>query len=368
MINEIKNIVGYRTNHKYIIFESDDWGSNRMPSREVFETLKAEGITHDGIRYDKYDTLANEYDLLALFNVLKSVKDKNGNPAKVTAISVVANPDFKKIEESNYKEYHYELFTDHLRRRGETNPIKLWQKGINEGYFVPEYHGREHLNITRWMKALQDGHEPTHFAFKRGVYGITLKAPRNKEDSYLAAYDFYEPSEIHQLKGILIDGLSQFEKIFGIRSSYFVPPNGPLSSLLHETLANQGIKAIQTARFISSEPVGFGKFRRRIRYFGMKNKFGQVFTLRNAFFEPNENPELDWVTNCLREISKAFIYGKPAVISSHRVNYIGAIHKENRDHGLKLLRQLLLKIIKNWPDVEFLTSGELVKIILNRYE
>jgi hypothetical protein len=214
------------------------------------------------------------------------------------------------------------------------------------------------------MKALKEGHESTNIAFKYGVYGISLKTPQNREDSYLAAYDFYEPSEIDLLKGITIDGLNQFEKVFGFRSSYFVPPNGPLSSHLHKTLAKAGIKAIQTGRFIYSEPVGYGKSRKRLHYLGKKNKYGQIYTLRNVIFEPNDQPQVDWVTKCMREIEQVFSWHKPAIISSHRVNFIGALHPENREHGLKLLEQLLKQITKKWPDVEFQTSRELSNLIL----
>ena len=360
----IKNLPGFRTSKKLIVIESDDWGSNRMPSLESFNILRAKGITNDSIRYDKYDTLANDKDLSELFDVLHSVKDKNGSPAKITAVAVVANPDFRRIEASGFKEYQYELFIDTLNRRGESNVINLWKQGINSGYFVPEYHGREHLNIARWMKALQRGHEATCIAFQNGVYGITFKTPQKQEDSYLAAYDYFEPSEIDQLKEITIDGLNQFEKVFGFRSSYFVPPNGPLSSHLHDTLLKSGIRVIQTARFIYSEPVGYGKMMKRIRYFGMKNNAGQIYTLRNAFFEPNDNPQIDWVTKCMGEIETVFSYYKPAIISSHRVNFIGALHPENRERSLKLLKQLLLQITLKWPDVEFMTSGELTNLIL----
>lgn len=355
----IKNNIGFRTHRKLLVIESDDWGSNRMPSNEVFEILKSKGITNDCIRYDKYDTLANETDLLELFDVLNSVKDKNGSPAKITAVSVVANPDYKKIEESGFRKYYYELFTDTLRNKGESNVINIWKQGINNGFFIPEYHGREHLNITRWMKALRDGHELTHLAFQNGVYGITL----NNKDSYLAAYDYYKKSELDLLKEITIDGLNQFEKVFGFRSSYFVPPNGPLSSKLHETLAGEGIKAIQTGRFIYSEPVGYGLSRKRIRYLGMRNDAGQIYTLRNAFFEPNDQPQLDWITKCLAEISNVFSFNKPAIISSHRVNFIGTLHPENRERSLKLLKQFLQQILKKWPDIEFLTSKELANLI-----
>ena len=130
--NYIKNLPGFHTKRKIVVIESDDWGSNRMPSQEAFEALKSRKIINDNNRYDRYDTLAGENDLKMLFEVLNSVRDKNGDPAKITAVSVVANPDYEKIAESGFKEYHYELFTDSLRKRNENNVLELWKKGIGE--------------------------------------------------------------------------------------------------------------------------------------------------------------------------------------------------------------------------------------------
>lgn len=363
IIARIKNLPGWSTKRKIVVIESDDWGSIRMPSLNVFESLKLKRITHEENRYEKYDTLANEEDLNHMFEVLHSVKDMHGNPAKFTAVSVLANPDYKKIAESGFIEYHYELFTDALKRNGQEHVIDLWKQGIIGGYFVPEFHGREHLNVSRWLKALQAGHKPTHIAFQHNMYGITLTDCNRREPSYLAAYDFETEAELELLREITIDGLRQFENIFGFRSSYFVPPNGPLSTKLHETLAIQGIKAIQTARMIYEEPVGLGKTKKTIRYFGERNKSGQIYTLRNSFFEPSDISISDPINHCLNSISMSFSMNKPAIISSHRVNYIGALHEKNRVNGLSQLSQLLKMITKRFPDVEFLTSAELVTLM-----
>jgi len=361
--NYIKNLPGFHTKRKIVVIESDDWGSNRMPSQEAFEALKSRKIINDNNRYDRYDTLAGENDLKMLFEVLNSVRDKNGDPAKITAVSVVANPDYEKIAESGFKEYHYELFTDSLRKRNENNVLELWKQGIEGGYFVPEFHGREHLNVAKWMNALQQGHEATRYAFSKKVYGIVLNDNGNESDSYLAAFDYKVPQEIDELKEILKDGLNQFEKIFGFRSSYFVPPNGPLSSKLHKTLFDLGIMGIQTARLVYNEPAGYGKSVKRIRFFGMRNQFGQIYFHRNVIFEPNEIPQRDWVFTGIKQIEQVFSQNKPAIISSHRVNYIGVFDPSNRDRSINLLHSLLNEIVKRWPDVEFMTSGELLKII-----
>src|ERR1035441_1243079 len=87
-----------------------------MASKEVLDKLIKAGVPISDCRYNNNDSLASEDDLSSLFEVLQSVKDENGNPAVFTAVSVVANPDFDKIEQTGYKQYFYEPFTETLKR------------------------------------------------------------------------------------------------------------------------------------------------------------------------------------------------------------------------------------------------------------
>ena len=110
ILRNLSNIPGWRTKRKLVVLESDDWGSIRMPSREVFANLQEAGIdllSDEGFRYNKYDSLATSNDLELLFEVLSSVKDSAGNPAVLTPVSVVANPDYAKIRQSDFTEYYY---------------------------------------------------------------------------------------------------------------------------------------------------------------------------------------------------------------------------------------------------------------------
>ena len=70
----------------------------------------------------------------------------------------------------------------------------------------------------------------------------------------------------------------------------------------------------------------------------------------------------------MKEIEIAFRWNKPAVISSHRVNYIGYLHPENRERSLKQLSELLSRMLKKWPDIEFMTSSELGDLIAKENE
>lgn len=109
------NYKGWKTNKKIVVFESDDWGSVRMPSVETYKTLKQNGIQVDKSPYCKFDSLASEYDLDYLFSTLLKYKDNKGNSPIITANTVIANPDFEKIKAADYSIYYFEPFTETLK-------------------------------------------------------------------------------------------------------------------------------------------------------------------------------------------------------------------------------------------------------------
>jgi len=360
LIKNLSNLPGWRTNRTIVVIESDDWGSIRMSSKKAYQELEQAGVILDkgyGARYNKYDTLASKVDLELLFEVLTSVKDKNGNHAKMTALSLVANPDFDKIKENGFTKYVYEPFTTTLEKYNRADAFPLWKQGFDHNIFVPEFHGREHLNVATWLRALQQGDEEALLAFDQGIWGYS----RKKGMGFQAAFDVEYPEDIETQKNIVADGLAIFEKIHGRKASFFVPPNGPLNNQLEEVAAQGGIMYMSTPK-ISVEPLGNGKIKKHYRYIGKKNKFNQTYITRNAFFEPSDSLR-DEVNACMADIDLAFKWKKPAVISSHRVNYIGSLVSANRDKNLKQLRDMLNAIIKKWPDVEFMTSSELGYII-----
>jgi hypothetical protein len=66
----------------------------------------------------------------------------------------------------------------------------------------------------------------------------------------------------------------------------------------------------------------------------------------------------------MKNIQNAFFWNSPAIIGTHRVNYIGSIVEKNRTVNLKFLSELLRAIVKRWPDVEFLSTSQLGSLIL----
>jgi hypothetical protein len=99
-----------------------------MSSNESFKAIQKTGLSLDkgkGALYNKYDTIACKEDFQQLFEVLKSVKDKNGASAKMKAVSLVMNPNFLKIKTDNFQNYYYELSTKKLRRYGKHGAFAL---------------------------------------------------------------------------------------------------------------------------------------------------------------------------------------------------------------------------------------------------
>ncbi|MCD4664796.1 MAG: hypothetical protein K8R68_05940 [Bacteroidales bacterium] len=361
----LSNLPGWRSSRKIIVIESDDWGSIRMPSKRAYEELKLKGIdidSGDSYRYNQYDTLASHDDLAGLFGALSKYKDKNGHHPVITAVSLVANPDFEKIRNSGFSEYFYEAFTETLKKYGRENAFDLWKEGIKTHLFVPQFHGREHLNIQLWMNALRANDTETRLAFDHNCWGFNNKHPHNI--SYQAAFDLDSPDELDYQHQIIADGLQLFEKLHNYKAGFFVPPNGPFNNTLEMTAAENGIKWMSASK-IQREALGGGQTKRVMHWLGQRNKHNQRYITRNCFFEPSSTLKNNWVDSCLNDISLAFKWHKPAVISTHRVNYIGAHNPENRDNGLKQLSELLKVMVKKWPEVEYITSNNLGDIMVN---
>lgn len=362
IFRHVSNIPGWTTKRKIVIIESDDWGSIRMPSRQVFVYLTSRGIFKGNEPFNLYENLASRDDLNALFETLHSFKDYKQNASIMTAVCAVANPDFKKIKENDFRDYYFEPFTISLERYfPNDNVFELWKKGIEEEVFLPQFHCREHLNVSEWMRALQCGDKETHLCFDNEVWAFTRRENNNTQISYQAPFDFYYPEDLVVQGKTIEEGLLLFKELFNYEATFFVPPNGPFNNSLEKNAAGSGIKYI-TASKLQSEPLGYGKKRKVIHWLGQRNKSNQIYTIRNCIFEPVFSGK-DWVDSCMKDIEIAFKWKKPAIISSHRANYTGVHDKRNRDNTLRQIRLLLGSILKKWPDVEFMTTNQLGELM-----
>ena len=57
VLRNLLYIPGWRTSRKIIVIESDDWGSIRMPSADVYNKFIAQGFDLAGSDYNRLDSL-----------------------------------------------------------------------------------------------------------------------------------------------------------------------------------------------------------------------------------------------------------------------------------------------------------------------
>lgn len=355
------NMRGFRTPRKLVIFESDDWGSIRMPSIEVYHTLLREGTNPDSDPYMRYDALESNEDLEKLFDVLTSVKDRNGRHAVFTANAVMANPDFPRIRDTDFREYHYEPFTTTLNHYpGRERVYSLWKKGMELGVFLPQFHGREHLNVAQWMQDLQGGNELLMKAFDQNMISISSVRGRMRY-SYMEGMDSFSENEQQSKKQILETGHQLFVEHTGYGSKTFIANCYIWDRTTEDVLRGLGVETMQGI-FYQSRPALEGHKPVK-HYMGEIGASGMSYTIRNVFFEPALIPETDWVGESISRIHTAFKWKKPAIIGSHRLNYIGSIDPVNRDRNLASLSTLLRRILERWPDVEFMSSADLSTLL-----
>ena len=357
----LKNIPGWRTKRKIVVFSVDDYGNVRIDSRKAIEGMEKQGLKLNG-RFDRLDTLETRQDLEALFEVLTSVKDINGRHAVFTPFAMPCNIDFELMADTGYKEYHYELLPQTFEKLEEKQPQAykgVWdliQEGIHSGIYIPQFHGREHLNLKIFREKLARQEPELLTALKYRSYPA-LGESGYKTISQMAAFDFWDVEENEEFHEIIRDGLNRFEQVYGFRAVNFTPPVYRSHPELNKTLRENGISYMDTA-LLQKVHLGKGKNVQRFNYTG-KRVDNITLLVRNVVFEPSDNPGIDWVQHTLKQIEAAFRWKKPAIISSHRVNFCGHIDKENRKEGLGALRKLLKEITIRWPDVEFMAANEL---------
>lgn len=362
--NHLKNIPGWRTDRKLVIFSVDDYGNVRIASKEARNKLQEENIPFKS-HFDSFDNLETREDLESLYEVLASVKDKHGNPAIFTPYALSCNIDFETMAANNYQEYIYEILPATYNKLSIKDPKAyegtwaIWQEGIEKGMMKPQFHGREHFNLHIFNDLLQKRNENLLKVLNQNSY-VSIPEHNDYNHSWTAAYSFKDVQETSTFLENVRDGLEKFEEVYGYDSMIFTPPAQQFPLHLENELSSLGIQYIDRPRSLNRH-LGNGNYQMENHKLGEGDDMIEI--VRNVVFEPTTNPERDWVNFTFKQVEAAFRMKKPANISSHRVNFCGYIDENNRKVGLTALKQLLDKIVTRWPEVEFISADQLGDII-----
>lgn len=355
-------LLSKKLTRKIVVIESDDWGSERIPSLEVRNKLEKMGIDIYSNPHSTYDTLETIEDFEKLEGLLDCFSEKFNKNVKITANFITANPDFSKIEQDKYQNYYYESFIKtYFDRDKNNNVIDKIFKLIEKDYFIPQFHGREHINANYWLEELTVGNQDFLNAFKLNCYAIDSKKIKTNRKNLMGALEYNSEKQKAFIEESIKVGHQIFEDVFGYKSITFIAPRYVWNDDINSVFVNQGFTHLQTAHiqktFESSE------YKNVYHYTGEKNKkYNIKYLVRNVYFEPAYG-KIDWVKSALDKIDLAFKFKTPAIITMHRINFVGGIDKKNRDNNLNQFKLLIEGIIKKYPNVEFMSSAELTKIV-----
>lgn len=348
-----------------VIIESDDWGTIRMASKEVFNHLNSANPLWVNDPYLTYDALESNQDMEALFEVLVRHKDGEGKHPVITANCVGGNPDFYKIQEARFDSFFWEDFRETLKRYPASDQVfEMQHQGLRHGIFIPQFHAREHIQTSRWMNALKSGNEDLRRAFDLGLISHALPGQNTCASFFMDAFNADSSTDLERIVANCLEGLSIFGQTWGFLSKSMIAPCYYWHHSMEEKLLNKGVRAFQGLRVqkvsrLNNQP---SAFRKSYHYNGERNKNGQYYFVRNCFFEPSLDPVKFGPDACLKQIDTAIGQSGLAIISAHRLNFIGRIDSANRKNNLKSFDQLLGAIVNRYPSVNFLSTPDLVDL------
>jgi len=365
--NQLVNMSGWTTSNKIVVIESDDWGSVRMPSVSAYEYLLKAGIPVNKSPYCLYDNLCSSEDIQLLFATLRKYQDAQGHHPIITANAVMTNPDFQKIKDSAYENYHYETIDRTFSRVfPNSNPMDIWSEGQRQNLFFPQFHGREHINVPFWLDKLRKADPVFTKAFEVGCSGISSDVYAKYPKSVQASFDYDNGEDLDFMKESIVDGLQIFEQLFGFKSKSFIPNNYIWPAELNKILTQNGVDYMQGMKYRLLPKTAQTQTRQMVKRANGQVEDGLLQTVRNVQFEPAllpDNQKQDAVKACMQQIAASFFWKKPAIITMHRINFCGSLHSENRDSNLKMFDQLLSEITQRWPEVIFMDTVSLAKTI-----
>lgn len=350
----------WSTNKKIVVIESDDWGSIRTSNKKAYSSLFDLGYNMSKSPYT-LDALESNDDLLALYEILNSVKDTHGNSACFTANMILANPDFEAIEKNNFSKYIYQTVDKTLDEYKDRDQVRnLWKEGSESNMFFPQLHAREHVRYWDWMNDLKANNTEALETFKFKMCGVPRVVSKSGKSYFHPPYIDDEILNKHNvdLHSLIYEGAKLFKAEFGFASKTTIAPNCGWTKSAEKAWFDNDIKYIQGGFLQEHHNENNTKF--IPHYLGEKSKTGNmVYLVRNCTFEPSTSINRNYWESTFKQVENAFKNNKPAIISSHRVNFIGAINEKNRKNGLTQLKYLLNKIKDKYSDVIFLNSYQL---------
>lgn len=313
--------------HPVVIFESDDWGAGPMDQVAALRRLR---------------------------EILGEIHDETQHPAVMTLGVVLGVADTDAIRQNGGDTY---------RRRDLTSSaqaaiLEELRAGIAAGVFAPQLHGMEHYWPAALMRAAQ------HDARVRDWLGEqelrTEALPDALQSRWVDGAELpSRPLGAVEVAAAVTEEITMFEKLFHQTPRVAVPNTFVWTAEVEQAWAAQGVCFVvtpgmrYTARDEQGKLVGDNVQLRN----GQQGAAGIMYLVRDVYFEPARGHEPHRAVADIRARTRL---GRPALIESHRFNYLGP----QAEASFASLQALLCLALEQLPGLRFMSTQALGEALL----
>jgi hypothetical protein len=303
---------------KAVVFESDDWGLCAwVPDDRAHRALAHLPAfrTDAGLRYGR-STLESADDVRELASVLLGWRGGDGHPPVWQANTIVANPDYAALHPPLFEVEELPLVPAPGLPARWARP-GMWDavhQAEADGVWWAELHGLHHLPETAWLTALRRGQDDARRAHEQA-------SPIGSAVEASGEFDASEPRELRAEN--LRKALHVFRLLFGRTPTSFCPPDYRFDDWFEQLAEAVGVTTFQG----KAEQAGHALPPLRRRWLGIRfpqHEGARFYMPPRIAFEPTGNaaaPGRRGLEAALHAAREAWSQGRPAVISSHRMNY-----------------------------------------------
>ena len=339
-----------------VVVESDDWGlSGFAPAADVWQGLDRNALA-PGNFPDVYwnSTLEDSATIKALGRILNSVRGRDGRPAVFQPNYVMSALDYEEGPQgTNWRRYDIPDLPPQYPRPG------LWgtvTDVVNGGLWYPEYHAAWHYDPERRRQAVAEGGVAEEAA-RRGIPLFTGSEAARELGSWRSSVE---------LERELEQGLYLFEEFFQRRPGSLIAPDYTWNGRMENIWEGSGLTVIQAKREQRNPDLGNGRLGRLQKYVyrqvDRRWNPGRIYLERNCRLEPVQALDPSAVIDdCITATFAAWSAGQPAIVETHRVNFVH-LDPAVAETGQRALAEYLHAVGGATPGPVFLTDMELAQL------
>ena len=237
-------------------------------------------------------------------------------------------------------------------------------EGRDAGVFALQLHGMEHF----WPPALEvaaraDAAARTFLAGSRGVPRHE-SLPSHLQARWIDAYRLPSSAlDRGDVERAVAEEAACFARVFGAPARVAVPVTFTWTPEVEVAWARHGVRVVVTPGTRNTGRDGAGRLTSdgSLLRNGDRGPGGIVYVVRDVYFEPALGHEAAAV---LREVGERHRLGRPALLETHRFNFIDDEAQAAR--SLYELRRLLQGALSAAPGLHFMSTEELAEALRQR--